>query len=149
MKKCFVRKMHACSLSRDSGTYLISLLELVENAEDGPTEFLLHRKLLSSSTESGEEIAHIICFRARTAQDAFRRFFCPGAGVRKDFPGIKDVRWRNEAHWLHEAVASERSGDWIKVNRPGSASRPRPRRPKEDRRGGVMSTWEIGKGARP
>ena len=139
----FARKMHSCAFSRDSSTFMVSLLELAENTEDEPTEFALHLKAVPSS----EDFVRIICFRARTAQDAFKRFFCPGAGVRKDFPGIADVRWRSDAHWLHEAVASKQGGDWIKVRRPWSASRPRPRKPK-DIRGGVTSTWEIGRGVR-
>ena len=138
----FARKTHACALSRGSYTYMLYLLELTGNPTIAPTEFVLYRKVLSS-VKTGEEITHIICFRARTAKDAFRRFFSPGAGVRKDFPGFEDAQWRSDVQWLHESVENKQDGKWIAVERPLSASQSVPRRSKEDIRRRVVSSWET------
>lgn len=139
----FARKMHVCVLSRGSGSYLISLLELVKNTEDEPVEFVLHRKVIPPPAGPDNTVAHIICFKAKTAEEAFRRFFSPGAGVRNDFPGITDAQWTGGAWWLDPALASDLSDQWVKVNRPGPASHSRSGGPRRDVRGGVTSTWGI------
>ena len=139
----FARKTHACALSRGSYTYMLYLLELTRNPTIAPTEFVLYREVLSLSVKANEEINSIICFGAKTYQDAFGRFFSPGMGVKKDFPESKDKRWRSDVKWLSKVIISNQDEKWIKVDRPSSASQSIPRRSKEDIRGGVVSTWET------
>ena len=142
----FARKIHGCVFVKRSGKHHVSLIELAKGNGDF-LRFVLMLKVVSLTAKERGDVFRMSDLEETDVEVVVKRYFVPKGGVRKDFPGLKDGRWRVASLWLVQAVESDRMGSsWLRVRKSLALSRPI-----SGRRfwNGHMAkrTWQIGKTA--
>ncbi len=121
----FARKIHGCVFVKRSGKYYVSLVELAKGNGDF-FSFVLVLKIVSLSAKKRSDMFRMSYLDETDVEKAVECYFTPKGSVRKDFPGIKDDRWKIASPWLVQAVDTDQmASSWMRVRKSLALARPR------------------------
>ncbi|MDD5431334.1 MAG: hypothetical protein PHP03_03890 [Candidatus Pacebacteria bacterium] len=112
---CFARKIDYAA----SGAHVfVALIELSENKEKGPSEYVIYRAFLGDTVSGGGKWKYVI-FKCNCATEKeAKKFFPYGHGY-----WDSDRDWENTTKWLYDVAVGGSyqvipKGEWVKVQRP-------------------------------